>query len=44
MCGDFNGSIRGAVNGFLQSQRFVSALEERRACDCDGISSNWVVT
>ena len=42
MCGDFNGSIRGAVSRFLQSQGFVSALEERRACDCDGISSNWV--
>lgn len=42
MCGDFNGSIRGACSRFLQSQGFVSALEERRACECDVISSGWV--
>ena len=35
MCGDFNGSVRGAVARFLQSQGFISAFEECRRCLSD---------
>ena len=41
MCGDFNGTIRGSVSRFLQSQGFMSAFEVFNAnCGCDGDEDN----